>query len=63
VIATPAADRPQIIAECVAAGTKSAAVISAGFKERGTEGVALEQEIREHLRGSSMRLLARTAWA
>jgi len=57
VIATPAATVPQIIAECVAAGTKSAAVISAGFKERGTEGVALEQEIREHLRGSSMRLL------
>jgi acetyltransferase len=57
VIATPAATVPQIIAECVAAGTKSAAVISAGFKERGTEGVALEQEIRERLRGSSMRLL------
>jgi acetyltransferase len=57
VIATPAATVPQIIAECVAAGTKSAAVISAGFKERGTEGVALEQAIREQLRGSSMRLL------
>jgi acetyltransferase len=57
VIATPAATVPQLIGECVNAGVKSAVVISAGFKERGAEGIALEQQIREQLRRSSMRLI------
>ncbi|MFZ0537099.1 MAG: bifunctional acetate--CoA ligase family protein/GNAT family N-acetyltransferase [Candidatus Sulfotelmatobacter sp.] len=57
VIATPAATVPKIIGECVASGVRSAVVISAGFKERGAEGAALEQQIREQLRGGSMRLL------
>jgi acetyltransferase len=57
VIATPAATVPKIIGECVASGVRSAVVISAGFKERGAEGAALEQQIRERLRGGSMRLL------
>ena len=57
VIATPAATVPKIIAECVASGVRSAVVISAGFKERGADGAALEQQIREQLRGGSMRLL------
>ena len=53
VLATPAATVPQLIGECVDAGVKSAVVISAGFKERGAEGIALEQQIREQLRRSS----------
>jgi acetyltransferase len=59
VVATPAATVPQIIGECVDAGVKSAVVISAGFKERGAEGIALEQQIREQLRrrSSPMRLI------
>jgi acetyltransferase len=59
VVATPAATVPQLIGECVDAGTKSAVVISAGFKERGAEGIALEQQIQERLRRSSspMRLI------
>jgi acetyltransferase len=57
VIATPAATVPHLIGECVEAGAKSAVVISAGFKERGAEGIALEQQIREQLRRSSMRLI------
>jgi acetyltransferase len=57
VIATPAATVPQLIGECVDAGVKSAVVISAGFKERGAEGTALEQQIQEQLRRSSMRLI------
>ena len=32
-------------------------MISAGFKERGAEGVALERQIQEQLRRSSMRLI------
>ncbi len=57
VIATPAATVPQIVAECVESRTKSAVVISAGFKERGAEGAALEQRIQDQLRRGSMRLI------
>ena len=57
VVATPAATVPQLIGECVDAGVKSAVVISAGFKERGAEGIALEQQIQEQLRRSPMRLI------
>ncbi|MFY9741076.1 MAG: bifunctional acetate--CoA ligase family protein/GNAT family N-acetyltransferase [Candidatus Sulfotelmatobacter sp.] len=57
VLATPAATIPALIAECVDAGTKSAVVISAGFRERGAEGVALEEQIQEQLARGSMRLI------
>ncbi len=57
VIATPAATVPGIIGECVDAGVKSAVVISAGFRERGAEGVELERQIQEQLRRGSMRLI------
>ncbi len=57
VVATPAATVPQVIAECVDASTKSAVIISAGFKERGAEGAALEKQIQEQLPHSSMRLI------
>jgi acetyltransferase len=53
VIATPATTVPQLIGECVDAGARSAVVISAGFKERGAEGTALERQIQEQLRRSS----------
>src|SRR5271169_5528668 len=57
VVATPAATVPQIIGECVDAGAKSAVVISAGFRECGAEGAALERQIQEQLRRGSMRLV------
>ena len=57
VIATPAASVPGIVGECVAAGVKSAIVISAGFRERGAEGAALERQLAEQMRGSRMRLI------
>ena len=57
VIATPAATVPQIIGDCVAAGIKAAVVISAGFKERGAEGTALEHQIHQQLRRGPMRLI------
>ena len=59
IVATPASTVPQIIGECVDAGVKSAIVISAGFKEHGAEGVALERQIQEQLRRGSMRLIDR----
>ena len=57
VVCTPAATVPGLIGECVDAGARSAVVISAGFKERGAEGVALEKQIQQQLRRSSMRLI------
>jgi acetyltransferase len=57
IIATPAATVPQIIADCVDAGVKSAIIISAGFKEAGTEGIALEQQILQHVRRGKIRII------
>ena len=45
VIVTPAATVPGVIRECAEHGVKGAIVISAGFKEAGPSGVALEQEV------------------
>ena len=50
IVVTPAPSVPEVIRECVAAGVRSAVVISAGFKERGAEGAKLEQQIQEELR-------------
>ena len=57
IVATPAATVPQLIGECVDAGARAAVVISAGFRERGAEGAALETQIQEQLRRGSMRLI------
>jgi acetyltransferase len=57
IIVTPAATVPSIVADCVKAKSKGIVVISAGFKEKGSEGVALEQQIRSALIGSETRLI------
>lgn len=57
VIMTPAATVPGVVRECVDAGVRSAIVISAGFKERGPEGLELERQIQAELQRGSMRLL------
>ncbi len=57
VIATPAPTVPGIIRECVAAGVKAAIVISAGFKEAGPEGIALEAQILEATDGTPLRVI------
>lgn len=56
-IATPAATVPNIISECVAADVKAAIIISAGFKEIGPEGIALEQEILEKAKAGNLRII------
>jgi len=56
-VVTPAQIVPQIIGECVDAGVKVAVVISAGFREQGEQGAALEEQIREHLQRGPLRLL------
>jgi acetyltransferase len=57
VIVTPAATVPAIVKDCLTAGVKSAIVISAGFRERGADGQALEKQIAEELRRGPMRIL------
>ncbi|MBD2257035.1 GNAT family N-acetyltransferase [Pseudanabaena sp. FACHB-2040] len=57
IIATPAPTVPGLIQECIAAGVSAVVVLSAGFKETGAAGTALENQIRELLRQSSLRLI------
>jgi acetyltransferase len=57
VIVTPAATVPGLITECAQAGVRAVIVISAGFKERGPQGEALERQILERLCGTGIRLL------
>jgi acetyltransferase len=51
VIVTPAKSVPPLVKDCVALGIRGAIIISAGFKETGPEGVALEQEILATTKG------------
>ncbi len=57
VIVTPAKTVPAIVRDCAAAGVRAAIIISAGFKEIGPEGAALEQEILSIARKGHMRIV------
>lgn len=57
VIATPAQTVPGIVEDCVEAGVKGAIIISAGFKERGPDGAALEAQILKTARKGGMRII------
>ena len=57
VICTPAKTVPGIIQECIEMEVPGAIIISAGFKETGPEGVALEKQILSAARQSGMRIV------
>ncbi|MEA5618647.1 bifunctional acetate--CoA ligase family protein/GNAT family N-acetyltransferase [Cronbergia sp. UHCC 0137] len=57
IIATPALSVPKIIADCIDAGVKGAIIISAGFKETGAAGIALEQEILQQAHRGQLRII------
>lgn len=57
IIVTPASGVPSVIRECVDAGVKGAIIISAGFKEIGEAGVALERQILTEARRGNMRII------
>ena len=57
IVATPAPMVPDLIGECVEAGVRTVIVISAGFKEIGAEGAALERRIVEQARRSRIRVI------
>jgi acetyltransferase len=56
VVTTPAATVPGVLRESVEIGVPGGIVISAGFKETGAEGVALEHEITKIISGK-MRII------
>lgn len=57
IVATRAATVPRVIQECVDSGVRGAIIISAGFKEIGTEGIELEQQILAHARRGNIRII------
>jgi acetyltransferase len=57
VICTPAKTVPGLIQECIQMQVPGAIIISAGFKETGPEGLALEKKILADARQSGMRIV------
>ena len=57
VIATPAAAVPEILHGCVTAKVGGAVILSAGFKECGAQGAALEKQIVVEARHGKLRVL------
>lgn len=58
IICTPAQQVPDIVEECGAAGIRGVIIMSAGFKETGEEGLALEKRISNSIaRYEGMRVL------
>jgi acetyltransferase len=56
-IATPAKTVPDVMEECGRAGVKGAIIVSAGFKETGAAGKALEQKILEIAKKYDVRVI------
>jgi acyl-CoA synthetase (NDP forming)/RimJ/RimL family protein N-acetyltransferase len=57
VIATPAAEVPDVVEQCVARRVGGIVIISTGFAETGPEGLAAERAIVERARGAGMRVV------
>ncbi|MGO9892739.1 MAG: GNAT family N-acetyltransferase [Bryobacteraceae bacterium] len=57
VIVTPPPSIPGLIRQCGDAGVRGAIVISAGFKEVGAEGAALERQVLEEARKARIRVI------
>jgi acetyltransferase len=51
IVCTPAATVPEVVRECREAGVGAVAVLSAGFREAGAEGLALERRVAAELGG------------
>lgn len=57
VIAIPKAAVPRAVKDCARKGVAAVVVITAGFKETGAEGAALEEEVLATVREHGMRLV------
>ncbi len=56
-IATPAKTVPDVVEQCGKAGVKGVIIVSAGFKETGAEGKALEEKILEIKKKYGIRII------
>src|SRR4030042_1215180 len=56
-IATPAKTVPDVVEQCGKAGVKDVIIVSAGFKETGAEGKALEDKILEIKKKYGIRII------
>ena len=57
VIATPAITVPAVVRECAKAGVRGAVIVSAGFRECGRGGAALEQKVIAEARAGDVRII------
>ncbi|NQU39496.1 MAG: acetate--CoA ligase family protein [Lentisphaerae bacterium] len=57
VIAVPTPFVRQAVEDSIAAGARAITIITAGFKEVGPEGAALEQQLADYCKGRGVRLL------
>jgi acetyl coenzyme A synthetase (ADP forming)-like protein len=57
IIVVPANVVPDVMQQCVAVGAKSVVIITAGFKEVGTEGARLEKKIVQIARQGGVRVI------
>ncbi len=57
VIATPAATVPEIVRQLAERGARAVVILSAGFRERGHEGAALERAVLDAARPRGMRIM------
>jgi acetyl coenzyme A synthetase (ADP forming)-like protein len=57
VVAVPRDRVLAVVDDCAAAGVKSLVVVTAGYAEAGAEGIALQQELVERVRGYGMRMV------
>ncbi|MDJ0496421.1 MAG: bifunctional acetate--CoA ligase family protein/GNAT family N-acetyltransferase [Acidimicrobiia bacterium] len=57
IVATPAPTVPGIVEQCGAHGIKSMIILSAGFREVGETGRALEEKVRDAARSHGIRFL------
>jgi acetyltransferase len=57
VIVTPATTVPDVARECARAGVRALVIISAGFKEIGEQGIALEKDILRIVQEAQIRLI------
>ncbi|MCE5294252.1 MAG: bifunctional acetate--CoA ligase family protein/GNAT family N-acetyltransferase [Chlamydiales bacterium] len=57
ILVTPASTIPNLVKECLEAGVSALIIISAGFKELGTDGIKLEAEILANIRNTPLRII------
>lgn len=56
-ICTPAATVPALLLECGKKGVKGAIILASGFRETGSEGAALEQQVLDAARQGGVRII------